>query len=210
MEKQSVDLQAFKERLLAEQRRFEEQVENLNKWSLDEMMSDSYGETSMVDNHPGDAGTEMFERSKDVGLRARALATLADIKGALERIDAGTYTRCRVCGGPIALERLEAQPWTERCIACAEALAAQRNPNPRPVEEELLSPPFARTWLDDADYTGFDGEDAWQAVALYGTAETPQDVIGAHDYQDIAYQNEPQGRVEEIEGLVDEGGEPLQ
>ena len=42
------------------------------------------------------------------------------IDAALERIAAGTYGSCDSCGKPIALERLEAIPWTTLCIRCAE------------------------------------------------------------------------------------------
>jgi DnaK suppressor protein len=37
---------------------------------------------------------------------------------ALRRIDDGSYGMCGSCGQPIAEERLEALPWTTRCIDC--------------------------------------------------------------------------------------------
>jgi hypothetical protein len=49
------------------------------------------------------------------------------------------------------------------------------------VEEYLLYPPFKRSFMDGSDYTGYDGEDAWQEVARYGTADSPQDVPGDPD-----------------------------
>ena len=38
---------------------------------------------------------------------------------ALERIEDGSYGVCAECGGPIALERLEAIPIADRCGSCA-------------------------------------------------------------------------------------------
>ncbi len=43
----------------------------------------------------------------------------ADIRGALLRIENGTYGACAVCGGEIGENRLKAQPTATRCIGCA-------------------------------------------------------------------------------------------
>lgn len=45
---------------------------------------------------------------------------LADVQAALHRLAHGAYGRCEACGGPIAVERLRAVPWTRFCIACAQ------------------------------------------------------------------------------------------
>lgn len=41
------------------------------------------------------------------------------IKQAIFRIDNGQYGVCQVCGEPIGKERLEALPYTNMCIQCA-------------------------------------------------------------------------------------------
>ncbi len=51
---------------------------------------------------------------------ARALQQLQRIQTAFRRIDEGTYGECVRCEEPIALERLQADPATVLCIACAE------------------------------------------------------------------------------------------
>jgi RNA polymerase-binding transcription factor DksA len=48
----------------------------------------------------------------------RDLAELAQVDAALERLDAGRYGLCSDCAEPIAAERLLAQPWAARCLAC--------------------------------------------------------------------------------------------
>lgn len=45
---------------------------------------------------------------------------LSEIEAAIERLDAGAYGRCEICGGPIASGRLLALPEARICIACAQ------------------------------------------------------------------------------------------
>ncbi|MEJ7702570.1 MAG: TraR/DksA C4-type zinc finger protein [Geodermatophilaceae bacterium] len=40
----------------------------------------------------------------------------AEVVRALAKLDEGTYGRCDVCAEPIAADRLEARPWSIRCI----------------------------------------------------------------------------------------------
>jgi RNA polymerase-binding transcription factor DksA len=46
-------------------------------------------------------------------------ADLQRAQRAVARIDAGTFGQCVQCGQPIAVERLEAIPESERCANCA-------------------------------------------------------------------------------------------
>jgi RNA polymerase-binding transcription factor DksA len=45
---------------------------------------------------------------------------LLQIDRALERIEAGTFARCEVCGEDIETARLIAVPYTSRCRHCAQ------------------------------------------------------------------------------------------
>ena len=45
---------------------------------------------------------------------------LQAIEEALQRIEEGAYGVCRECGEPSAEARLNAIPWTRKCIACKE------------------------------------------------------------------------------------------
>src|SRR5690625_3494388 len=67
-------------------------------------------ELSNYDNHPADAGSALFERSKDMALYEREERELDAINRALHAIEEGTYGICTVCGREIAYERLKAQP----------------------------------------------------------------------------------------------------
>ncbi|MDX6485160.1 MAG: DnaK suppressor protein [Gaiellaceae bacterium] len=69
-----------------------------------------------TDNHLADTATAMYDRELDDGLEEGARETLVEIDAALQRIDAGTYGSCEVCGKPIGAERLSAIPWARLCI----------------------------------------------------------------------------------------------
>ena len=162
---------------------------------------------STYDNHPADIGDETFERSKDLTLLRRAQNRIRALESALERYEEGRYGLCLRCGRHIAQERLEILPEAELCVACQNAEEASRRE--RPIEEEPLSPPFGRTFTDGSDSTAFDGEDAWQAVARYGTSDSPQDVPGAVSYNDLASDEDEQtGAVEAVEALSPAEEEP--
>lgn len=53
------------------------------------------------------------------GLRAREDAKSALLRGALKRIDQGTYGLCTGCAGPLQFERLSVFPETPTCSGCA-------------------------------------------------------------------------------------------
>jgi DnaK suppressor protein len=64
----------------------------------------------------GDGTTEAVERISTT-LTARSIQTsLREVDRALEKVHAGTFGTCDVCGDPIPIERLEARPFTSRCV----------------------------------------------------------------------------------------------
>jgi DnaK suppressor protein len=54
-------------------------------------------------------------------LQREAIEEAAKVKAALERLRAGNYGTCTVCGEPIGASRLEAYPAAVRCIDCKQA-----------------------------------------------------------------------------------------
>jgi DnaK suppressor protein len=52
--------------------------------------------------------------------QTQAEKLLLALNAALDRIDAGTFGKCRNCGREIGEKRLEAMPWTRNCIMCQE------------------------------------------------------------------------------------------
>lgn len=196
----------FKEKLLELKRSIQKEVDNINR-ELRESMKDSVEELSSYDNHTSDLGAETFERGKDISLRDNEKIILKKINEALKRIQKGTFGKCIKCGESISMERLESQPYAAYCIKCQEEFDKSDNERTRPVEEEVLFPPFGRSFLDNTSTqkVEYDGEDAWQDVARYGTANSPQDVPESTNYDDLYIDSkESRGAVEETDKIVDD------
>ncbi|MCT2534923.1 TraR/DksA C4-type zinc finger protein [Aquibacillus koreensis] len=167
-----------------------------------ELIKESVGELSNYDNHPGDHGTELYEREKDIALNEHAEQELKDINRALQAIEQGSYGTCEVCGKEIPSERLEAMPTTQRCIEHAPKNVAVT----RPVEEDVIhsSVNEMESSVDEEESTVFDAEDAWQHVEVYGSSDGPSDFYDTEkDYQDMYFNSgELVGSAEEIEGFL--------
>ncbi|WP_297343773.1 TraR/DksA family transcriptional regulator [Amnibacterium sp.] len=71
------------------------------------------------DEHDPEGATIAFERSQADALRTAARTRLAAIDAALDRLAAGTYGGCVVCGAPIPEARLLARPFAATCLAHA-------------------------------------------------------------------------------------------
>ena len=54
------------------------------------------------------------------GIGEATAAELAQISRALAQIEQGSYGICSQCGQPIGERRLQALPYSDRCITCAE------------------------------------------------------------------------------------------
>jgi RNA polymerase-binding transcription factor len=55
------------------------------------------------------------------GIGEATAAELAQINRALAQIEQGNYGICSHCGQPISEGRMQALPYSDRCINCAEA-----------------------------------------------------------------------------------------
>lgn len=158
-------------------------------------------ELSAYDNHPADMGTEMFMASMQINLENNEEHRLHEIDKALDRIDKGEYGLCQKCGDQIVQERLEILPEVDTCMDCEKDEVPLYNiDDNRPVEERLLRPPFGSNYKDNDDYTGFDGEDAYQQVARFNEINNDPsfstgDNLGVYDEGDL-------GIVEEIDKIT--------
>jgi RNA polymerase-binding transcription factor DksA len=66
--------------------------------------------------HIADAGSELFERSRDLSIVEDLDAQLADIEHVTARLTNGSYGTCEACGRQIDSERLAARPATRFCL----------------------------------------------------------------------------------------------
>lgn len=197
-------LQTLEEKLLKRKEELEYALSGNDHYGLEAALRDKTGELSTNDNHPADVATEMFERSKDLALLEHAEMELTRINEALLRMQNGSYGICETCGAPIGFDRLQAIPET---MFCKEHSPQSSISERRPVEEDLLFPPFGRTSFDERDdETEFDGEDAWQIVESYGTSNTPamaeDNEVDDYNDMEIEASGELDGFTEAFESFV--------
>ena len=65
----------------------------------------------------GEGTSLAVDRLTSVTVQEGLLATLAQVRVALGKIEDGSYGTCEVCGEAIGEERLEVRPWVVRCLA---------------------------------------------------------------------------------------------
>jgi len=107
---------AARERLENEKERLRALIHNLSDDSGDEADRSAGGELSSVDQHPGDMGSETFEREKNMAILSTLGDQVAEVDQALKRLEAGDYGSCEKCGKPIGDERLEVVPTARYCV----------------------------------------------------------------------------------------------
>jgi len=197
-------------RLLAEEkRRLEKSIETLGAAGLDRSLGDSISESAVYDNHPADIATETFEREKDFGLREDQMTALGLVEEALRRLEDGTYGACERCGQAVPEARLEAVPWTPFCLRCEATIEQEEARDRGRPAEEGVRPPFSSfSGLGPSGQVEYDGEDAWQAVARYGTsssvAHNPPEAFD----ESGAGQDERAGLVEAVDAIPDSSHDP--
>ncbi|MFP5579367.1 MAG: TraR/DksA family transcriptional regulator [Acidimicrobiia bacterium] len=77
---------------------------------------DAKGDDLSYDEGFADSAQVAAERGENKVLYDQLRRDLDDIEKALERMDAGSYGTCEVCGATIGPDRLEAMPSTRFCI----------------------------------------------------------------------------------------------
>jgi len=141
MKRGDLDLSGFRRLLESEKDRLSQAFNTIKQRTFSSSQRESIAEDSAYDQHPADIGTETFEREKDLGLKDNLETNLSRVRGALERIERGTYGSCLRCGVPIPVERLKAVPETELCVECQKEEEVKPRSR-RPIEEQVVKPGF--------------------------------------------------------------------
>lgn len=113
------DRDRYRELLEAERSRLVDLRASLTD-ATEDVERDPTGDPS-AGGHVADAGSEMFERSRDLSILEDIDAQLADIEHAEARLSSGTYGTCEACGRPIDPQRLSARPAARFCIEDQES-----------------------------------------------------------------------------------------
>ena len=110
-------LEGQKKSLLEERATYTRQAQSL-KDEAERLAEDMEPGDVQFDEESGEGDTVNVERERDLALSAQALAEVAAIDRALEKIHDGTYGVCEKCGDPIPKERLKALPHAALCVKC--------------------------------------------------------------------------------------------
>ena len=107
-----MNLDQAKEKLLAKQQELMSRVERTHKhiYQKDQPVSAKFSEQA----------SEMENAELVHALDAEGRMELNQIQHALARIESGDYYDCASCGNTIGEKRLEAVPFTDKCISCAK------------------------------------------------------------------------------------------
>lgn len=120
-----LDLAEFREKLLIRQAGLQEQLIEVEQRTARSVDSETPSELSGYEDHPADLASETFEREKDLALEENLQDMLNKVHTALEKIEAGTYGVCDVCGQGISKYRMEALPFATLCVDCQSRLESR-------------------------------------------------------------------------------------
>ena len=87
---------------------------------IEAIQQDSHHKDEPVEKDFAEQATQSENDDVLAALDDEAQIMIMHIDAALSRINQGTYGVCTACGENIAAPRLEALPFAELCISCAE------------------------------------------------------------------------------------------
>ena len=112
------DLEHFKRLICKKKEELYAELGYLEDASMSSTSKDQSGDLSSYSFHMADQGSDTMEREIAFSFASREGRYLHHLNEALERIEKGTYGKCRTCSGGIGKNRLEAVPNATQCIEC--------------------------------------------------------------------------------------------
>ena len=109
-ERKDLDVAHFRDRLIEEMKRLEEEREYLRRSASD--MDGNLPEDAEGDDDTVDLASSLMDKEMDMGVEEEIEETLSSIEHAFQKIDDGTYGICDVSGAAIPVSRLELLPWS--------------------------------------------------------------------------------------------------
>lgn len=103
-----MNVQPYKQRLL--------DLEKTLSARIGRAVAEGRGEFIDSAHDAGDASVADEVASEQFTEAEQGSAILQQVRDALTRLDAGTFGKCIVDGGPIEPQRLDAVPWTSYCL----------------------------------------------------------------------------------------------
>jgi RNA polymerase-binding protein DksA len=116
-------IQHFKQKLLEEQTRLSQELEDFGTKDASGKYQATYPESG--GSSDDDNAMEISEFADDMSIEARISSELKDVVSALASIEKGTYGTCKYCNKPIDEKRLDARPASSSCISCKKILTQE-------------------------------------------------------------------------------------
>jgi len=117
-----LDPEKYRKALLKERDRLRKEIELIEQDISYADTRAGQSELANYDQHPADAGTETFEKEKDLAIRDSLREILGRIDEAMGKIERGTYGECDRCGREIPKARLNAVPHAIYCVECQDII----------------------------------------------------------------------------------------
>lgn len=114
------EMKVYKQALLLLRARLRGDVSAMQNSALKKTRSESSGDLSSMPIHMADIGSDNFEQEFTLTLMETEEDTLGAIEAALEKIEDGVFGACDDCESPISKARLQAIPYANLCIRCAQ------------------------------------------------------------------------------------------
>lgn len=114
------EAKVYKDRLLTLRARLRGDVTQMAESALNKNRMDRGDNLSSMPIHMADLGSDNFEQEFTLSLITNEEETLEQIERALERIEEGEYGVCEECECKIPKARLNAIPYANLCVRCAE------------------------------------------------------------------------------------------
>lgn len=108
-------IKRFKKRLEEEKERLQELIEEYERELEVARLTESSSDRS-PDPGNAEASSMKLEYAKELSIEQNTVDLLGKVEHALERIEAGKYGNCEVCGKAIPVERLEVLPYATLCV----------------------------------------------------------------------------------------------
>lgn len=124
--------ETYRQPLLDWGQRLQRERTGLSHDALRTTGGDASGSLSNLPLHPADLGSDSFEEEVTLGLLENEDQLLEEIAAALRRLDQGAFGSCEECGAEISKQRLQALPYTRRCIRCARRVEGEAAGGPAP------------------------------------------------------------------------------
>lgn len=83
---------------------------------------DPFADTSRLNDNASDdtEAAEQFGHAQATTLSAETVSALERVRGAMKRVDEGSYGKCELCEQMIDTDRLGIDPTASLCVACAK------------------------------------------------------------------------------------------